>query len=119
LLERLGLIARDGHGRYRQTDKLITSAGARIEPACIYHYQADTMGLAAEALHRFDKEDRDISTVTMSINADAMARIRKRTEQFRTEVMSIARTGARPDRVVQLNVQLFPLSEPVERKAER
>lgn len=110
LLERLGLIAQDRDGRYRQTDKLITSCGAPIEPACIHRYQTDTMELAAGALHRFDKSRRDISTVTMSVNARGMELIRKRAEQFRTEVMSIARTSTDPDRIVQLNIQLFPLS---------
>ncbi|MBD3240726.1 MAG: TIGR02147 family protein [Chitinivibrionales bacterium] len=110
LLERLGLIRKDRTGRYRQTDTLITSAGAPIEPACIHRYQSDTMELAAGALQRFDKDERDVSTVTMSVNAQSMALIRKRAEQFRAEVMAIARTSPDPDRVMQLNIQLFPLS---------
>jgi len=111
LLLRLKLITKNNNGIYQQTDKVISSSGSPIDPAIIHRYQNETIELARHATNRFPREERDISTVTMSINGDALKKIQKRAELFRLEVMGIARTCTHPDRIFQSNCQLFPLSK--------
>jgi uncharacterized protein (TIGR02147 family) len=109
LLERLNLIYKNNDGVYKRVERLITAAGSIIEPAAIRKYQSETMELARTALYKIAKEKRDISTVTLSTNESGLAMIKKRIEQCRSEIMAIANQSMCPDRIVQLNMQLFPL----------
>lgn len=109
LLLRLGLIYRDQNHILRRTDNLITSAGASIDPSAIRKYQSDTIDLAKSALYNVEKELRDISTITLSTNKEGMEMIRARLEQCRSEIMAIVSQSKNCDRVIQLNMQLFPL----------
>lgn len=109
LLLRLGLVYRDKNGIFKRTDTLITAAGSSIDPSAIRKYQGDTMDLAKNALYSIDKELRDISTVTLSTNKEGMQMIKARIEQCRSEIMAIAGQSKDSDRIIQLNIQLFPL----------
>jgi len=109
LLLRLNLIYRDKNHILKKTDNLITAAGSSVDPSAIRKYQSDSMDLAKTALYNIEKELRDISTVTLSTNKEGMEKIKARIEQFRSEIMAIANQSKNCDRVIQLNVQLFPL----------
>jgi uncharacterized protein (TIGR02147 family) len=109
LLLRLNLIYRDKNHILKKTDNLITAAGSSVDPSAIRKYQSDSMDLAKTALYNIEKELRDISTVTLSTNKEGMEKIKTRIEQFRSEIMAIANQSKNCDRVIQLNVQLFPL----------
>lgn len=110
LLVRLGLVYRDEQGFYKRADALITAAGSPMDPSAIRKYQSDTIDLAKNALYSLEKELRDISTVTLSTNKEGMEQIKTRIEQCRSDIMSIARQSTNSDRVIQLNMQLFPLT---------
>lgn len=109
LLERLGFISKDEDGNFRRIESLVTAAGSSIDPAAIKKYQGETMDLARNALYNIPKDKRDISTVTLSTNDQGMVMIKKRIEQCRAEIMAIANQSIDPDRIVQLNMHLFPL----------
>lgn len=109
LLERIGFIKRDENGFYYRVESLITAAGSAIEPSVIRKYQGEVMDLAKDALYKIDREERDISTVTLSTNADGLRMIKKRIEQCRSEIMEIAKQSCGPDQIMQFNVQFFPL----------
>ncbi len=109
LLLRLGFAYRDDKGIFKRADTLITAAGSSIDPSAIRKYQGDTMDLAKNALHTVEKELRDISTVTLSTTSEGMRMIQARIEQFRSEIMAIAGQSKDSDRIIQLNIQLFPL----------
>lgn len=113
LLTRLKLICRNKDGVYERVDTAITS-GPGIEPAVIRSFQAATMRLAQSALHRIPKEDRDISTVTLSCDSRDIERIRERIRQLRAEISEIA-CGSDADQVFQFNTQFFPLSKKTRR----
>jgi uncharacterized protein (TIGR02147 family) len=112
LLLRLGLIKKDKKGIYRRSDSLITSSNTTIPSSYFHKYQSDMMNLAGNALHFIPKKERDISTVTLSTNQNGMDLIKKRIEQCRREIMVIARQSNYPDRILQLNIQFFPLCNP-------
>lgn len=110
LLIRLRLIYRDENNVLKRTDTLVTAAGSPIDSSAIRKYQGDTMDLAKSALYNVEKELRDISTVTLSTNNEGMEKIKARIAQCRSEIMAIASHSKNSDRVVQFNMQLFPLS---------
>jgi uncharacterized protein (TIGR02147 family) len=109
LPEGLGFISKDQAGNFKRIDSLITAAGTSIDPSAIRKYQGETMDLARNALYNIPKDKRDVSTVTLSTNDHGMAMIKKRIEQCRAEIMAIANQSINPDRIVQLNIHLFPL----------
>jgi uncharacterized protein (TIGR02147 family) len=110
LLKRLGMIRLNCKKIYERTDAALTS-GPNVDPAIIHGFQTATMQLAQSALHRFAKEDRDISTLTFSCNARDLARIRERVRQMRSEITGIACASENADQVFQLNTQFFPLTK--------
>lgn len=112
LLCRLGFIRQDDDGIYERIDAAITS-GTDVDPAIIHAFQVAMMQLAQSAPYRIPKEDRDISTLTISCNAADLAKIRERVRQMRAEITEIACASENADRVFQINTQLFPLSKTI------
>ncbi len=108
LLRRLGLIARNESGRWVQTDEII-STGNEVSSLCVVNYHKQVSRLASEAFDNIPREQRDISSLTLGINEEDFERIRDRIIEFRRELIEIARSSEHPDRVYQLNFQLFPV----------
>ena len=114
LLETLRLIKKDDTGRYRMTDTAITT-GPQWDSLAIGAFQEETIRLSRESLSRHPKKHRDVSTVTMNISRENFKEIRERINEFRNAVIKYANEQPSPDRVVQLNIQFFPLSRIKER----
>ncbi len=114
LLVRLGMVRKNAKGVYIRTNAVLTSSPA-IDTAIIHNFQFNTMQLAQSSLHRFSKDERDVSTVTLSCDQDSIGRIRDRIAEMRSEVLKIACECKKPDQVLQLNTQIFPLSGRVAR----
>ncbi|MCI0473254.1 MAG: TIGR02147 family protein, partial [Ignavibacteria bacterium] len=110
VLTRLGLITKSDTGVYKRVDAVITS-GSVIRPFVVQKFQLEAMELARAAYDRFSKEERELSTVTMSIDKSAFEIIRKKIGNLRNEIMELARAVKKPDRVYHINIHLFPLSE--------
>jgi uncharacterized protein (TIGR02147 family) len=114
LLVRLGLIARNETGAFTLTTRFITT-GEEWRSIAVRKFQNDTIELAKQALDTVPKEDRDISTMTVSLSAASFEDIRERLKQFRRVVFEIAEKEERADGAYQLNLQLFPISKRPER----
>ncbi len=109
LLVRLGMLRKNESGVYERCDEVISSR-EHVPFVALHEHQIVSMKLAGEALDRFGTNERELSTVTMSIDSDAYLKIIERLALCRAEVMEIARSVSTPSRVMQLNLQLFPLS---------
>ena len=114
LLSKLGLIAKGTDGNIHTTGQNLTT-GWKWYSQAIESNQRDMIRLAGEAISRFTKETRDISTVTMSVDEKALPEIREHIRQFRSSLINIVNSYAGTDRVYQLNIQLFPLSADLEK----
>jgi uncharacterized protein (TIGR02147 family) len=109
LLLDLGLITKTPKGTYRQTNQAITS-GEHMANLAIHKFQKQSMQLAAESLDRFDKDERDISTITCSVSSKGLAALKSEIEACRRKMIAIIDNDDPVDRVYQLNFQLFPVS---------
>ncbi len=109
LLEKLGMIARDGDGFYRQTAPLVSTddLGTSLH---VENFQVETMRLGIEALERHPAADRDISTLTATLSQDSLDKVKAALKELRKCVMALAEQDQKVDRVIQLNIQLFPLT---------
>lgn len=110
LLESLGLIARDALGTYRLTNTIITS-GDQCRSIAVKTFQEETMRLAMESLYRHAPEKRNISTVTITISESDLPEISELIASFRESLLKFAEEKKDPDRVYQLNIQLYPLTK--------
>lgn len=109
LLESLGMIARDAKGCYRQAVKMLTTddLGASLH---LDNFQAETMRLAIEALDRHPRELRDLSTITATLSAESVEKVKAAIGALRATVLTLAEQDEKVDRVYQMNIQLFPLT---------
>lgn len=109
LLEDLKLIEKSPEGAYKAVGLNLTT-GKEWRSVAITQYQREMIKIAEESLERFKKEERDISTLTLNIPESAIPEIRELTGEFRESLKKLVNGYPDPDRVYQLNIQLFPLT---------
>lgn len=109
LLEELGLARRAKAGRWVATKSVLTT-GEAWKDLSIRAFQKETLQLAARALDSIPREDRDISTLTVTLGPTDLEKVREMAREFRQAVLAMAAEAPAPERVWQVNVQLFPLS---------
>ena len=110
LLVKLGLIARKGPG-WEVTSRFITT-GPEWGFIAVRKYQEETTLLARHALENLPKGERDISTVSVTLSEDGMAKAREMLTAFRHSMLELAGKAENANRAYHLNLQLFPVSKP-------
>lgn len=111
LLRRLALVRRDERGIWRTTDANLLG-GARIGPWVLREFQAQMFELGRTAHERFPSGRRIERTETLAVGHAAAERIRDRVRRCLDEIVEIAVSDpGPPDTLLQVNAQLFPLSE--------
>jgi len=108
LLE-LGLLMRDEQGRVVQSEPVITT-GPEMHALHIANYHRTMLKRAAEAIDLVPSERRDISAVTLLVADESLPRIKSMVQRFRRELLELAVADAKPKQVLQVNVQIFPLT---------
>jgi uncharacterized protein (TIGR02147 family) len=107
-LLRLGLLVRDGN-RLRHGDQIVTT-GAETRGLQIVSYHRAMMQRASEAIDLVPKPERDVSSLTLALGRGGLELVKHRIQEFRRELLGLEQTGEDVDRIVQVNMQLFPLS---------
>jgi len=107
LLSGLGLASVGEDGIWRKTDLFISAD--EVDTDSVNQFRRDTLELAREAIDRFDREDRSISTLTATLSKAGFERVRDRLRQLRREILELSRSDDQADRVAQVNLQVFPL----------
>jgi uncharacterized protein (TIGR02147 family) len=112
VLQRLGLLERDDSGRLVQATRAVTT-GAQANGLYIRNYHAELMQRAVHAMHHLPAEERYISGLTLSASPATLTEVRRRVIEFRQELCALCDADPSPSRVIQLNLQLFPLSRSI------
>jgi uncharacterized protein (TIGR02147 family) len=107
-LVELGLLVRTEDGLVRG-DVMVTT-GAETRGLHIRTYHRSMLDRAAESMELTDASERDISAVTLCVSDRSLPRLKAEIREFRTRLMRLAEEDVHPERVVQFNVQLFPLT---------
>lgn len=110
ILDKLGIIKKDKNGYYRQTSALI-STGEEFKSLNVWNFQAATMDLAREAISRHPKEQRDVSTLTLTLSEDSFNQAKVELDAVRKRLLGLAEKDKKVDRVYQINLQIFPLTK--------
>jgi uncharacterized protein (TIGR02147 family) len=112
LLE-LGLLVRDEAGRLRQAQELVETPSGPLGHHVVQFHRS-MMQLAAESLDRVPREEREIASVTLCLANDQLQQLKAELQSFRNHLLQKYQTRPDAARVVQLNLQMFPLSQTVE-----
>lgn len=115
ILTELAFVERGDGGRLRVRDAVV-STGDTWTGTAVHRFQIAMMELAREAIDRFSKEERDISTVTLCLSDEGLGKAREVLRRARQELLSIEEQDPSSDRVYQVNVQVFPLTHRVGRE---
>jgi uncharacterized protein (TIGR02147 family) len=105
----LKMIAEGENKRYYAPETLLTT-GEKWESVAIQGYQSEMIKLADNALMKYPKDERDISTLTVGVSSEEIVRIKEILRQARQEILAVAEHSQSREYVYQLNVQLFPMS---------
>lgn len=108
LLE-LGLLVQDRDGKLVQADPVV-STGSEMPALHIAMYHRMMMERAAASIDLVPSEDRDISSLTLCLDDHGLRRLKERIQRFRRELIELSTLVESPAQVVQLNLQLFPLT---------
>lgn len=108
ILGNLGLVGRDERGVWRKTESVLTTGV--VEDAAIDNFRRQTMVLAQESIDRFGTSERSISTLTVTLSPSTFERLRDRFRHLRREILDMAHEDVDADRVVQVNIQAFPVA---------
>ena len=110
LLRDLAMLKRAKNGRFELVDALVSS-GTEAQPVEVNSFIQQGIELALSAADRFPAEDRNLSALTFSASEDTAQEIIRRVRTFRRELMELIQQDQSPNRVFQMNIQMFPLSK--------
>ena len=115
-LLKLGLLRRkpktDGAGLEQTTALLTTGAGPLGHHIFSFHHMM--LERAGYALDHSPREERDVSCLTLCVSDAKLQELKQRVRAFRQELLQAAELDSHPERVVQVNFQVFALSASVE-----
>lgn len=109
LLEKLGFIKKAKGKRWKQSSSVV-STGPEVQSLILFNYHKNLLDLSKEILSEVPPSRRDISAMTLGVVKERLPLLKKRIQEFRQEILKMVSTDTHPEEVVQLNIQLFPMT---------
>lgn len=110
VLEELGLLVRDASERLRQAETVVETPEGPLGHHVVQFHRT-MMQRAAEALDSVPRAEREIAALTLCVSEARMQELKRELEAFRHQLAVRYQADPEPERVVQVNFQLFPLSK--------
>lgn len=107
-----GILKKTGPGAYEQTDKLLAGDTQSMALA-VRSMNRQMAQFAAETLDSVPADERFVSGITMGVSDDAFGKIVEALRKCREQVQSIIFNDDKVERVLRLNLQLFPLTHKI------
>jgi uncharacterized protein (TIGR02147 family) len=111
LLQELGLVRKASSGRLVLADAHLTAGTEPEKVAALRQYQKQILSLASESLDRFDPGLRDVSTLTLTVDRKTFKDVTGILRECRRQIQACIEGVQRPERVMQLAMAFFPLSD--------
>lgn len=108
LLSALGLLKRTANG-FKQTSVNITTSD-EVRSLLVKNYHRQMLQLAMSAMERFPAAVRDISSITIPIHTRDFPKIKEQVQLMRKELLNMAADPGEGEDIIQVNIQLFPLT---------
>jgi uncharacterized protein (TIGR02147 family) len=110
VLIRLGLMKRGDDGSLSLTDRSISSGSSRAAGAMVRRYNQKVMAQAQQLLETLPAEERDFSTLTLSVSEKTAAKLMEELGLLRERIVAMVQFDQQADRVYQFNAQMFPVA---------
>ncbi|MBC7174582.1 MAG: TIGR02147 family protein, partial [Polyangiaceae bacterium] len=110
VLRELALLVEDEDGRLVQAEALV-STGPETRGLHIGNYHRAMMARAAASIDELPPDKRDISSLTLCLGAERLAELKEKIQRFRRELLEMSVEEQDPRQVIQINFQLFPLTD--------
>ena len=111
LLVEVGLLVKTANG-YRQRDPLITTDD-EVQDLMVKMYHLQMLKLSANMLSVLSGAQRDVSALTFSIKREDFPNLKKHLQLMRKELLDFSAKAGEAEEVVQVNIQLYPLTRGV------
>jgi uncharacterized protein (TIGR02147 family) len=111
LLVEVGLLVKTANG-FRQRDPLITTDD-EVQDLMVKMYHLQMLKLSATMLSALPGAQRDISALTFSIKREDFPNLKKHLQLMRKELLDFSAKAGEAEEVVQVNIQLYPLTRGV------
>ena len=109
-LQNLGLLVRSAEGRLVPSDASVVTP-QEVEGLAVHNYHRGMIGLAGDAVTAFGPEERHLLGVTVAVPAGLLPTLKAELNAMQARLLDLCDAAeGTPERVVQLNLQLFPLS---------
>ncbi len=109
ILTRLNMIEQLPNGKTKLKNDFITT-GNDHQSVAVVNFQLETMELAKRALLEIPREQRTSATLTLGLSAKSHALVMEKLVALRKELFALADADTEIDRVMQINMQAFPLT---------
>lgn len=110
LLEGLGFIKRQSSGTFRPVHTTVKKDPAFRAMHFANFMKANTR-LGIESLETLPKEERDISTMTLSLSSEGFLKAKEEIRMLRERLLALTQADKTPDRVYQFNFHGFPVTK--------
>jgi uncharacterized protein (TIGR02147 family) len=104
-----GFLEKNKNGTLRRSDPVISS-GDEVKSVVLRNYHKQTLNQSIDALNSIAPEDRDISSVTLSVSRKTYFAMKKEIQDFRKRLLVMAKEDTNPEIVCLAGFQLFPRS---------
>lgn len=116
LLLKLGLIKKQPDGTYVQADTAITAASG-VATLAIRQFNKAMAQHAVDAIENLTKTERNISGITVGISQGMYDIINAEITAFKDRIVTLVSRDQHCERVYQLNMQFFPMSQKLDSSA--
>ncbi|MBI2345662.1 MAG: TIGR02147 family protein [Deltaproteobacteria bacterium] len=99
----------------RQTSSLV-STGPDVDSIIVMNYHRELLRLARELLPLVPAEQRDVSALTLGIPRRQLEDVKRKIREFRQELLKLAASDEAGETVVQVAIQMFPVTSMGERE---
>lgn len=115
-LVKTGLVKQTASKSYKKKTPALTTGNLDVASLTVREMHRQMGELAIKSLDQVDPKDRDFSGLTFGVTNKAVERIKAEIADFRRRMMSIIIEDKGFDQVLRLNMQLFPLTKPIEKE---
>jgi uncharacterized protein (TIGR02147 family) len=109
-LVKQGFLTKNEDGTFTRSDPVISS-GDEVASTVLRNYHKQTLSQSIDALDSIDREERDISSVTLSVSKTTYLAMKKEIQDFRKRLLAMAKEDQEPQMVCLAGFQLLPRSK--------
>ena len=110
-LQEMGLLREDASGHLRPAEATLATPH-EIRDLAAHNYHAGMLSLASEAMARFPAEERHFGALTVTVPRAMLPQLKEEIAAFQERLLHRCDSITAPgEQVMQLNIQLFPLSD--------